>query len=337
MKHFKKLAIGAAMLASGFAGTVALAQDTEFFRIGSGGAGGTYYPLAGLIANAISNPPGSRACDEGGSCGVPGLIAIAQSTNASVHNNSAVQNGDLEAGLTGSSALYVMYNGLNDFEGQPSEDLRVMAALFPEEAQIVLPLDSDIDSFSDLEGKRVSIGQAGSGLQVSALETLAAFGITRDKFTPVELNNSQAADRLADGQLDAYFAFSGAPASAIIQLASTSGMKILSFSEEELDLIQSEFPYYARMTVPENTYEGQDYPVETFGVTTIMTVNANTDEDLIYDIVMAMWNDNARGLYDRGHPKAATMLVENALNGVETLGVPVHPGAQRAYNELLAQ
>jgi TRAP transporter TAXI family solute receptor len=337
MRYFSTMAVGAAVLAAVAFGTSAFGQETSFFRIGTGGAGGTYYPIGGLIANAISNPPGSRPCEEGGSCGVPGLVAIAQSTNASVHNNSAVQSGGMEAGLTGSSTLYAQFKGLGDFEGKAAQDLRVIANLFPEEAQIVLPLDSEIDSIEDLRGKSVSIGEAGSGLQVAALEILANFGITSDDFTPVELNNAQAAERLADGQIDAYFAMAGTPTAAIVQLASTSGMKLLSFSDAELDKIEASFPYYARTVIPADTYEGQDEPVETFGINTILATNANLSDDLIYKVTKALWNDSSRALFDAGHPKAAVMRLENALHGVEALGVPLHPGAKRAYDELLAK
>ncbi|KGF67497.1 C4-dicarboxylate ABC transporter substrate-binding protein [Hoeflea sp. BAL378] len=334
MKHFSAVA---AVVAALTMATSVTAQDATFFRIGTGGAGGTYFPIGALIANAISSPPGSRPCEDGGSCGVPGMVAIAQSTNASVHNNSAVQNGGLEAGLSGSSTLYEQYNGLGDFEGQAAKDLRVIANLFPEEAQIALPLDSEIDDITDLKGKRVSIGEAGSGLQVSALQILGEFGISRDDFTPVELNNAQAAERLADGQIDAYFALAGSPTAAIVQLASTSGMKLLSFTDEELAKIEKAFPYYAKTTIAANTYEGQDQPVNTFGVSTILVVNANASEDLIYNITKALWNDSSRKLFDAGHPKAATMRLETALNGVDNLGVPLHPGAKRAYDELLAK
>ncbi|WP_138466163.1 TAXI family TRAP transporter solute-binding subunit [Poseidonocella sp. HB161398] len=337
MKHISARLGGAFALAGLLLAAPAIAQAPSFFRIGTGGAGGTYYPIGGLIANAISSPPGSRPCAEGGSCGVPGLVAIAQSTNASVHNNAAVENGGLEAGLTGSSTLYVQFNGLGDFKDSPTPDLRVIAALFPEEAQIVLPEDSAIASIGDLRGKRVSIGEAGSGLQVTAEEVLGAFGITRDDYTPVELNNSQAGERLADGQIDAYFALAGAPTAAIVQVASTSGMKLLDFSPEELDTIIAAFPYYARTTIAAGTYEGQAEPVETFGVNTILVTRADEPEDLIYGITKALWNDNSRKLFDAGHPKAATMTLDKALNGVDTLGVPLHPGAKRAYDELLAE
>ena len=108
---------GAALATALMAGT-AFAQDPTFFRIGTGGAGGTYFPIGGTIANGISAPPGSRACDEGGQCGVPGLIAIAQSTTASVFNNAAVQNGELEGGLAAADVTREMYLGVGTFEGK---------------------------------------------------------------------------------------------------------------------------------------------------------------------------------------------------------------------------
>jgi len=114
-------------------GSAAQAQDMTFFRIGTGSAGGTYFPIGGIIANAISNPPGSRPCDKGGSCGVPGLVAIAQSTNASAHNVTAIQAGQMEAGLTGAATLYQAFHGVGKFEGNQKPDLRVIANLFPED------------------------------------------------------------------------------------------------------------------------------------------------------------------------------------------------------------
>ena len=152
------LAIAASMVTS-----VAYAQEAEmkFFRIGTGSAGGTYFPIGGLIANAISNPPGSRSCEEGGACGVPGLVAIAQSTNASAHNVAAVQEGQMEAGMTGAATLYYAYHGVEKFEGQPKADLRIIANLYPEDLHLVLPKGAKLESLKDLEGKRVGIAQAG--------------------------------------------------------------------------------------------------------------------------------------------------------------------------------
>lgn len=126
---FVKCLTGLAL--AGALATPALAQDPTFFRIGTGGAGGTYFPIGGTIANGISAPPGSRPCEEGGQCGVPGLIAIAQSTTASVFNNAAVQNGELEAGLAAADVTRSMYLGEGKFEGKPHPNLRIVANLCP--------------------------------------------------------------------------------------------------------------------------------------------------------------------------------------------------------------
>ena len=233
MKLHGKL-FGAALVGVMLAGAAAEAQDMKFFRIGTGSAGGTYFPIGGLIANAISNPPGSRPCDKGGNCGVPGLVAIAQSTNASAHNVTAINAGQMEAGLTGAATLYFAYHGKAKFEGNKKPKLRIIANLYPEDLHLVLPKGKSLGSLKDLEGKRVGIAQAGSGTQIAVELMLGEHGITRDNIDEAELNNSQSAERIADGQLDAYFYAAGTPVAAMIQLDNTKGMELYSFSDEEV-------------------------------------------------------------------------------------------------------
>lgn len=322
-------AIGAAVLA----GSLAHAQAPSFFRIGTGGAGGTYFPIGGSIANAISNPPGSKACEDGGSCGVPGLIAIAQSTNASVQNNAAVQSGELEAGMTAADTLLAMYKGTGKFEDKPHEKLRVLANLFPEDLHLVLPAGGSLEGLGDLAEKRVGIAQAGSGTQVAVLQMLEAYGVTRDNMDEAELNNSQSADRLADGQLDAYFYAAGWPVAAMVQLSSTKGMNLYSFSEDELININEIIPSYIPSTIPGGVYEGVDEDTRTPAVSAMLVVSADQPEEMIYEITKALWNDNTRKLLDNGHAKGKQIQLESALAGVEGLGVPLHPGAERFYKE----
>ena len=140
---------------------MASAQDMKFFKIGTGGTGGTYYPIGGLIANAVSNPPGSRACDKGGSCGVPGLIAIAVSTNASVANANAIQAGQLDAGLAGAQTVVQSYNGEGKFVGNKKDKIRVIANLYPESMHLVLKKGMKLNSLKDLNGKKVGVAAAG--------------------------------------------------------------------------------------------------------------------------------------------------------------------------------
>ena len=323
---------GVAFAAALAAGT-ATAQDPTFFRIGTGSAGGTYFPIGGTIANGISAPPGARACDKGGQCGVPGLIAIAQSTTASVFNNTAVQNGELEAGLAAADVTRSMYLGAGKFEGKPHEKLRIVANLYPEDLHLVLPKGASIESLADLDGKRVGIAQAGSGTQVAVLQMLEAWGITRDNIEEAELNNSQSAERLADGQLDAYFYAAGWPVSAMVQLSATKGMELHSFSEDDLAKINGIIPAYIPSSIPAGVYEGIDYEVKTPAVSALLVVSADLSEELVHGITAALWNNNTRKLLDNGHAKGKQITPDTALDGIAALGVPLHPGADRFYKE----
>ena len=169
MKH-QKIFTGVA-LALGLAASAAGAQDMSFFRI----------PIGGLLANAISNPPGSRPCDQGGSCGVPGLIASALSANGSVANINAIAGGTLESGFSQSDVATWAYSGTGIWEGKPAvEKLRTIANLYPESIHLVASADSGITSVADLKGKRVSMDEPGSGTLVDAKIILGGYGITED-------------------------------------------------------------------------------------------------------------------------------------------------------------
>lgn len=332
MKLLTKGLIAACALAM-FAGA-ANAQQLQFFRIGTGSAGGTYFPIGGIIANAISNPPGSRPCEKGGNCGVPGLVAIAQSTNASAHNCTAVQAGQMEAGMTGAATLHFAYFGKGKFKDARKPDLRVIANLYPEDLHLVLPKGSKLKSLQDLKGKRVGIAQAGSGTQIAVELILAAHGITRKDYTPAELNNSQSAERLADGQLDAYFYAAGTPVAAMVQLDSTKGMELYNFSAEEIKKGNEAVPYYIPSMIKAGVYPGVKYDVKTLAVSGILITNANQDEKLIYEVTKALWSKTARRLLDNGHAKGKVITVESALDGIKGIGVPLHPGAEKYYREV---
>jgi TRAP transporter TAXI family solute receptor len=312
----------------------AVAQDIKFFRIGTGGAGGTYFPIGGIIANAISNPPGSRPCDQGGNCGVPNLVAIAQSTNASAHNVNAIQAGQMEAGLTGAATLHFAYHGSGKYEGNAKPDLRVIANLYPEDLHLVLPKGGELDNLADLKGKRVGIAQAGSGTQIAVELILGDHGVNRDNMDEAELNNSQSAERTADGQLDAYFYAAGTPVAAMIQLDNTKGMDLYSFTEAEVIQANKTVPYYIPSVIPAGTYPGVTHDTNTVAVSGMFVTNANIDEELVYEITKALWSKTARKLLDNGHPKGKVITMKSALDGIDGIGVPLHPGAERYYKEV---
>lgn len=323
----------AALTALLLSGSVVQAQDMIFFRIGTGSAGGAYFPIGGLIANAISSPPGSRT-DGKGTCGVPNLVAIAQSTNASAHNVTAINAGQMEAGLTGGQTLFYAYHGEAKFEGKQKPKLRVIANLYPEDLHLILPKGKTIDSLADLKGKRVGIAQAGSGTQIAVELILAAHGINRDNIDEAELNNSQSAERIADGQLDAYFYAAGTPVAAMIQLDNTKGMDMYSFTDNEVKMANQAVPFYTPSTINAGTYAGVGYDVNTVAVNGILATSSDQPEDLIYEITKALWCKTTRTLLDNGHAKGKVILLETALKGIAALNVPLHPGAEKYYREV---
>lgn len=308
-----------------------VAQAQSFFRIVSGSAGGNYFPMAGVLANAISNPPGSRPCDKGGPCGVPGLIAIAQSANGSVANVNAIQSGTAESGLAQSDVAFWGFNGTGVFDGKPKLDkLRFLASLYPEHIHVVLPKKSKVERLEELEGKRIGVGLPASGAQVGALLILNAVGLEKGKnFEAEELNTSQSAERIQDGQLDAFLTVTGAPSSGIAQLASIAGLRLLSIPKEVQDKVIAKAPFYFTSPIEANTYEGQDYDVSTLAVGAQWLVSSDQSDDLVYGITKALWNDTTKKLL-RHHAKGKDVTADTALNG---RGIPLHPGAERFYKE----
>nr|WP_321454879.1 TAXI family TRAP transporter solute-binding subunit [uncultured Cohaesibacter sp.] len=329
MKHFK-IFTGVAFALS-LAATAAMAQDMAFFRIGTGGTAGTYYPIGGLLANAISNPPGSRPCDKGGSCGVPGLIASALSANGSVANINAIAGGTLESGFSQSDVATWAYTGTGIWEGKPAvEKLRAIANLYPESIHLVVSADSGIASVSDLKGKRVSMDEPGSGTLVDAKIILNGYGLTEDDIKPEYLKPDQAADRMRDGAMDAFFFVGGYPAGAISELASQHDVKLIPITCDEAPKICEDFKFFGPDTIPGGTYEGNADSVKTLSVGAQWVTSADQPEELVYNITKALWNKNTRKLLDAGHAKGKMITEDTALNGV---GIPLHPGAEKFYKE----
>ena len=331
-KNFARLlraaAVGAAMIV---AGSAAMAQEPQFFRIGTGGTSGTYYPIGGLIANAISSPPGSRPCDEGGSCGYPGLIASALSANGSVANINAIAGGTLESGFSQSDVATWAQTGTGIWEGrEPVEKLRVIANLYPETIHLVASASSGIKSVADLKGKKVSLDEPGSGTLVDARIIMGAYGLTEDDINAAFLKPDQAAERMRDGAMDAFFFVGGFPAGAIAELASQEPITLVSISGPEAEAVIGNYTFFAQNTVPAGTYEGVDSDVDTLSVGAQWVTSADLPEDLIYGITAALWNDSTRALLDSGHQKGKMITLETALDGV---GIPIHPGAEKFYRE----
>jgi TRAP transporter TAXI family solute receptor len=329
IKSIKTAAVSA-VLALGLAGT-AVAQDLKFFTIGTGGTAYTYYPVGGVIANAISKPPGSRECGEGGSCGVDGLIASAVSSRGSVDNVNAIISGLRNSGFAQSDVAYWAYTGTGTMEGsEPATDLRTIAALFEEHIHLVALADSGIDSVADLKGKRVSLDEPGSGTYVDANLILEANGLSVDDVTAEALKGGAASEALRNGKIDAFFVVTGYPTGALVELSAAADIKLVPIDGDGAKALTDKYGFFASSDIPSGVYEGVE------GVTTVAVgaqwfTSAKEDDDLIYNITKALWNDESRKLLDVGHAKGQTITAESALAGV---GVPLHAGAERFYKEV---
>ncbi|MBI2736411.1 MAG: TAXI family TRAP transporter solute-binding subunit [Rhodospirillales bacterium] len=317
-------------LGTALAASPTLAQDITFFRIGTGGTAGTYFPIGGLIANAISNPPGSRTCADGGSCGVPGLVATAVASNGSVANVSAIASGSAQSGFTQSDVAYWAFNASGIYEGRPKVDvLRAIANLYPETFHLVARKGAGIKTIKDLMGKRVSLDEPGSGTLVDARLILAAYGMTEKDLKAEYLKSQQAADKLKDNALDAFFSVSGWPLGAIAELAATTGIDLVPIDGPEAENLVKTYSFFAIDEIPDGAYKGAN-GVKTVSVNAIWATSSKQPDQLIYGITAALWNPSTRKLLDSGHSKGKVIKFETATQG---LGIPLHAGAEKFYKE----
>ena len=307
-----------------------VAQEITFFRIGTGSTAGTYFPVGGIIASAISKPPGSRDCAAGGSCGVPGLIAVAQSTEGSVFNVTGIANGTLESGLSQADISYWAYKGQGRFKKDGAiTKLRAIANLFPEAVHLVVHRDSGIEKVADLRGKRISLDREGSGTRVDALLILKAYGVRPKDITVESQSVGAAVDLLREGELDGFFIVVGTPSTAVAELANDSLIRLIPIAGKQADKLRKDYPFFSADRISAGTYFNAP-ATETLSVGAQWLVSADVPEELVYGITRALWDPSTRRLLDNGHPKGRLIEIDSALDG---LAVPLHPGARRYYEE----
>ncbi len=333
MPALRRTLLAAAATAGLVMTSAASAQAPQFFRIGTGSAGGTYYPIGGIIANAISCPPGARCNEAGATDGVPGLVAVAQATQGSVQNVNLIQAGNAESGFVQSDVTHWSYTATGLFDGRPKLDrLRFIAHLFPEHIHAVVRKDSPIQRFEDLRGRRIAIGLQASGARIGSELILAAYGLQPNRdFTPEYLNQAQGTERMQDRGLDATMTVVGYPAAAFSEFCSRTGCRILPVLPEAAARVIERAPFYAQGTIPRTAYEGLEADTPTLTVGALWLVRDSVSDDLVYGITRALWSEVTRGLLDRGHAKGREIVRERALLGRGVL--PFHPGAEKFYRE----
>lgn len=310
--------------------SVGASQDMQLFRIGTGGVGGTYYPVGGLVGRAIGQPPDAEPCADPDRCGVPGLVAVAQAANGSVANVKAVGAGLLESGFSQSDVAYWAYSGSGVFKGAKAyPNLRAIAGLYPETIHLVARDGMGIHSVADLDGKNVSLDEPGSGTLVDARLVLRAYGLSEADLEPAYIKPELASERLREGELDAFFVVAGHPVTSIARLAESTDITIVPIDGAARRALLDEHRFFSNATIETGTYQGVD-GTSTIAVHAIWVTRSDIDEALIYDITRALWNESSRRLLHAGHVKGSEIRPENALHG---LAVPLHPGAERYYRE----
>ena len=303
--------------AAGIAGAVAAhAEDITYFRILTGGTVGAYFPIGGLIASAISDPPR--------------LVATTIASSGSVANVTSIESGAAQSAFVQSDVAYWAYTGTGTYDGRPRiETLRTIANLYPESIQLVARKGSGISSVADLRGKRVSLDEPGSGTLTDARMILGAYGLSERDLEAVYLPVQRAADRLRGGTLDAFFNVSAWPQSTIADLAASPGFDLVPIAGTEAAKLTSRHKFFVAGEIPDNTYEGVA-AVKTINVHALWITSSRQPAELIYRITTALWTPATRKLLESGPAIGRDIRLETALVG---LSVPLHVGAERFYKE----
>jgi len=305
----------------GFAGAAAAhAQESTYFRILTGGTAGAYFPIGGLVASAISGPPGSPS----------GLVATTIVSSGSVANVAAISAGSAQSAFVQSDVAYWAFSGTSLYEGKPRvETLRAIANLYPESIHLIARKGLGIRSVADLRGKRVSLDEPGSGTLADARMILAAFGLGERDLKAVYLPVQQAADKFRGGTLDAFFNVSGWPQSTIADLAKSIGFDLVPIAGPEAVKLTARHKFFTVDEIPDGTYKGVG-GAKTIGVHALWITSSKQPDDLIYRITTALWSPATRKLLESGPVKARDIQMDTALVGVS---IPLHAGAERFYKE----
>jgi uncharacterized protein len=309
----------------------ASAQAAHFFRIGAAATAGSFFEIGGVLASAISKPADSLPCEQGGSCGVPGLVAVAEATHGSVENLRMVASGQIESGIAQSDVVSWAVAGTGVFADEgPIKNLRAIASLFAESLHLVVPAAGPIQTLADLKGRRISLGQTGSGTLVDARIVLAASGLTEQDLSAEYLRSGTAAANLSEGTLEGFFLIGGVPLPAVRALAATTPIRLIPIPDDVLSKMQEKYGPYDRSVIPADTYPGVGVATSTVGFHALWVVSADAADDLIFAITKALWNEATQRLLDTHDPIGKDVRLEHAFDG---LSVPLHPGAIRFYRQ----
>ncbi len=311
--------IAAAALIVGAAG-LANAQEEKFITIGTGGQTGVYFVVGQSICGLVNRGQAEH-----------GIRCTAPSTGGSIANINAMRAGDMDMGVAQSDWQFHAYNGTSQFEEQgPFEDLRAVFSVHGEPFNVIARADSGIETFTDLQGKRVNIGNPGSGQRATMEVVMEAMGWTMDDFALAsELQPAEQAAALGDNNVDAIIYTVGHPNGSIQEATTTVDSKLVPVETEEIAALVEERPYYSWATVPGGMYTGTDEDIRTFGVKATFVAPATADDEVVYQTVKAVFDNFDR--FKSLHPAFEGLVEEDMVS--DGLSAPLHDGAARYYRE----
>ncbi|WP_405048544.1 TAXI family TRAP transporter solute-binding subunit [Roseobacter sp. N2S] len=310
----RNLAFAGAMLA----GTVSVAQE-KFITIGTGGQTGVYFVVGQSICRLVNRTTAET-----------NLKCTAPSTGGSIANINAIMAGDMDMGVAQSDWQYHAYNGTSKFEGNQFSDERAVFSVHGEPFTVIARADAGIKTFADLKGKRVNIGNPGSGQRATMDVVMNALGWTLGDFALAsELKPAEQAAALGDNKVDAIIYTVGHPNGSIQEAVSTVDAVLVPVEGPEIDKLIAENPFYAAATVPGGMYKGSDADTNTFGVKATFVTSAKVDDEVVYQVVKAVFDNFDR--FKRLHPAFEHLKEEDMIKA--GLSAPLHPGAEKYYKE----
>jgi len=290
--------------------------------IGTGGVTGVYYPTGGAISRMINLQKD-----------VYQIKATVESTPGSVYNINAVISGDLDFGIAQSDRQYQAYHGLAEWaDSGKQEDLRAIFSIHPESITLIVSEESGINSLADLKGKRINLGNPGSGQLQNSRDILKAIGLDEKDFNAEFVKAVEAPGLLQDERIDAFFYTVGHPNGNIKE--STSGrikVKIIPITGPEIDKMLEEFPYYAKSVIPKEFYPNSlnEEDINTIGVKATFITSVNVNEKIVYAMTKEVFENLEE--FKKLHPAYKVLTKENMMAG---LSAPIHEGASRYFKEI---
>ena len=316
MKRFAAVLMAAIFVCIGVADALA----TQYVTIGTGGVTGVYYPTGGAICRLVNKTRKEH-----------GIRCSVESTGGSVYNLNTIRAGELDMGVAQSDWQYHAYNGTSKFKEQgPNKDLRAVFSVHPEPFTVVARKDAGVTDFMQLKGKRVNIGNPGSGQRGTMEVLMGAVGWTNADFKLAsELKSSEQSKALCDNKIDAIVFTVGHPSGSIKEATTSCDSVMVSVTGPAVDKLVADNDYYRTATIPGGMYRGTDADTQTFGVGATFVSSSKVPNDVIYQVVKAVFENFDE--FKKLHPAFANLKPEEMIK--DGLSAPLHDGAVKYYKE----